>query len=140
MPEALRLLNVVPSGGEYTLQEFDDYLKEHGIRHQFSCSHTPQQNGVAERKNRHLGETCRSMMHAKNVQPQFWAECMATAAHVINRLPQAKFCFRSPYQVLYKRKPTVSFKSLWLRLLCVRTRAVTDKAGEEGYKVHLCRL
>lgn len=33
---------------------------------------------------------------------------MMTEAHVINRLPQAKLGFLSPYQVLYKREPTIS--------------------------------
>ncbi|RVW83189.1 Retrovirus-related Pol polyprotein from transposon TNT 1-94 [Vitis vinifera] len=47
-----------------------------------------EQNGVAERKNRHLAEICRSMLHAKNVPGRFWAEAMKTAAFMINRLPQ----------------------------------------------------
>uniref|UniRef100_A0A2N9FG96 CCHC-type domain-containing protein n=1 Tax=Fagus sylvatica TaxID=28930 RepID=A0A2N9FG96_FAGSY len=54
----------------------------------YTCANTPQQNGVAERKNRHLAEVCRSMLHAKNVPGRFWAEAMRTAAFVINRLPQ----------------------------------------------------
>ncbi|CAL8997356.1 unnamed protein product [Prunus brigantina] len=41
-----------------------------------------------ERKNRHLAEICRSMLHAKNVLGRFWAEAMRSAAHVINKLPQ----------------------------------------------------
>ncbi|KAI3509833.1 hypothetical protein L1887_25356 [Cichorium endivia] len=75
------------NGGEYTSEEFKQYLKECGIRHQYTCANTPQQNGVAERKNRHLAEICRSMLHAKNVPGRFWAEAMRTAAHVINKLP-----------------------------------------------------
>lgn len=55
------------NGGEYTSDEFSDYLRECNIRRQLTCSGTPQQNGVAERKNRHLAETCRSLLHAKNV-------------------------------------------------------------------------
>nr|CAD1827237.1 unnamed protein product [Ananas comosus var. bracteatus] len=96
------------NGGEYTSAEFSAYLRECKIRRQLTCPRTPQQNGIAERKNRHLAETCRSMLHAKNVPGRFWAECMRTAAHVINRLPQPKLGFISPYQVLWKIKPTVS--------------------------------
>ncbi|KAI4312513.1 hypothetical protein MLD38_037320 [Melastoma candidum] len=40
------------NGGEYTSNEFAEYLKESKIRRQLTCPHTPQQNGVAERKNR----------------------------------------------------------------------------------------
>jgi hypothetical protein len=45
------------NGGEYTSDEFNDYLKRQKIQRQFTCPNTPQQNGVAERENRHLGET-----------------------------------------------------------------------------------
>nr|GEW40517.1 retrovirus-related Pol polyprotein from transposon TNT 1-94 [Tanacetum cinerariifolium] len=76
------------NGGEYTFDEFFNYLQETKVRHQFTCANTPQQNRVYERKNRHLAEICRSMLHAKNVPGQFWAEAMKTAAYVINRLPQ----------------------------------------------------
>ena len=59
------------NGGEYTSAEFSQYLQDCKIRRQLTCPNTPQQNGVAERKNRHLAETCRSMLHAKNVPPCF---------------------------------------------------------------------
>ena len=43
-------------GGEYLSNEFSNFLKFHGIERQFTCRYTPQQNGVAERKNRHMAE------------------------------------------------------------------------------------
>ncbi|KAM1328637.1 hypothetical protein ACFX2F_012889 [Malus domestica] len=76
------------NGGEYSSSEFSQYLRECRIRHQYTCANTLQQNGVAERKNRHLAEVCRSMLYAKNVPGRFWAEAMRTAAFVINKLPQ----------------------------------------------------
>ena len=96
------------NGGEYVSEEFGRYLKECGIRHQFTCANTPQQNGVAERKNRHLAEICRSMLHAKNVPGRFWVEAMKTVAHVINKLPQPRLGFISPFETLWNMKPTVS--------------------------------
>ncbi|KAE8727767.1 tir-nbs resistance protein [Hibiscus syriacus] len=68
---------------EESSNEFSQYLRECRIRHQYTCANTPQQNGAAERKNRHLAEVYRSM----NVLARFWAEAMRTAAF-INRLPQ----------------------------------------------------
>ncbi|XP_076909939.1 uncharacterized protein LOC143567386 [Bidens hawaiensis] len=76
------------NGGEYLSFVFEKYLRENKIRRQLTCPNTPRQNGVSERTNRHLGETCRSIVHAKNVPGRFWAEAMRTAAYVINRLPQ----------------------------------------------------
>ena len=96
------------NGGEYISDEFSSYLIQCKIRRQLTCPNTPQQNGVAERKNKHLAEICRSMLHAKNVPGRFWAECMRTAAHIINRLPQPKMEFMSPFEKLWTMKPTVS--------------------------------
>ena len=66
------------NGGEFTSTEFTRYLQDCEIKRQLTCPNTPQQNGVAERKNRHLAETCRSMVHAKNVPPRYRAECLKT--------------------------------------------------------------
>ena len=43
------------------------YLLNHGIIHISSCVDTPQQNGVAERKNKHLLKVVRSLMFSTNV-------------------------------------------------------------------------
>ncbi|KAL0427813.1 UNVERIFIED_CONTAM: Retrovirus-related Pol polyprotein from transposon RE2 [Sesamum latifolium] len=95
------------NGGEYTSDEFLDFIQEAKIRQQFTCPNTPQQNGVSERKNRHLAEICRSMLHAKNVPGQFWAEAMKTAAFVINRLPQQRLSFLSLFEKMWNMKPSV---------------------------------
>ena len=50
------------NGGEYTSKEFKQYLKKQGTQHELTAPKTPQQNGVAERMNRTLGETIRSML------------------------------------------------------------------------------
>ena len=50
------------NGGEYTSTQFEDFLKAEGIRHERTVLKTPQQNGVAERLNRTLVETTRSML------------------------------------------------------------------------------
>ncbi|KAF2283864.1 hypothetical protein GH714_016626 [Hevea brasiliensis] len=76
------------NGREYTSDEFSDFLQKCRICHQFTCSSTSQQNGIAERKNRYLAKICQSMLYAKNVPRCFWVEAMKTAAFVINRLPQ----------------------------------------------------
>ncbi|MCO5587373.1 hypothetical protein L7F22_041322 [Adiantum nelumboides] len=51
-------------GGEYFSHEFSNFLKKHGIQRQFSCRYTPQQNGVAECKNKHIA---RALMSGKNM-------------------------------------------------------------------------
>ncbi|KAE8670896.1 Detected protein of unknown function [Hibiscus syriacus] len=78
------------NGGEYSSNEFSQYLRECRICHQYTCANTPQQNGVAERKKLYLAEICRSMLHAKNVPGRFWVKAMRTVAFVINRHPQPR--------------------------------------------------
>ena len=52
------------NGGEYISDEFSSYLVQCKIRQQLTCPNMPQHNGIAERKNKHLAEVCRSMLHA----------------------------------------------------------------------------
>jgi transposase InsO family protein len=103
------------NGGEYSSSEFSQYLRECRIRYQYTCANTPQQNGIAERKNRHLAEVCRSMLHAKNVPGRFWAEAMRTATFVINRLPQPRLEFVSPFEKMWNMKPAVSVMSRYMQ-------------------------
>ncbi|KAJ0546766.1 putative RNA-directed DNA polymerase [Helianthus annuus] len=97
------------NGGEYLSYEFDNYLKQRRIRRQLTCPNTPQQNGVSERKNRHLGEVTRCLVHAKNLPSRFWAEAMRTANYVINRTPSQTLKYVSPFERLFKTKPTVHY-------------------------------
>jgi len=75
--------------GEYFLNEFSEYLKEHGIQRKYSCSYSPQQNGVTERKNRHIIEITRAMLNEKNLPNYFWAEVITIAVYIMNRTPIA---------------------------------------------------
>ncbi|CAA7020014.1 unnamed protein product [Microthlaspi erraticum] len=95
------------NGGEFMSNEFLSFCRKHGIKREFSCPYTPQQNGVAERKIRHLSETCRSWLHAKNLPKALWAEGMRCAAYVINRMPLSPNNMKSPYEMVHGKKPTV---------------------------------
>ncbi|KAL0792642.1 hypothetical protein Bca101_064019 [Brassica carinata] len=95
------------NGGEYTSNAFKLHLAKHGIIHQTSCPYTPQQNGVAERKNRHLMEVARSMMFHTNVPKRFWGDAVVSACYLINRIPTKVLKDVSPFQVLNKTKPPI---------------------------------
>lgn len=60
------------NGTEYINNEFVSYVLDQGIIHQTTCPGTPPQNGVAERKNRHLLEVARSLMFQMNVPKYLW--------------------------------------------------------------------
>lgn len=59
------------NGGEYIYRGLRSYFEDHGIIHQTSCVDTPQQNGVVERKNRHLLEIARALMFSMHVRKSY---------------------------------------------------------------------
>ncbi|RVW18851.1 Retrovirus-related Pol polyprotein from transposon RE1 [Vitis vinifera] len=62
------------------------YFQQHGLLHETSCSQTPQQNGVAERKNWHILETSRVLLLGAMVSSFHWGDVVATAVYLINRI------------------------------------------------------
>ena len=74
-------------GGEYTSNKFFQLLALDGTIHQTSCKDTPEQNGVAERKYRHIVETARSLLLSAFVPSEFWGEAVLTAVSLINAIP-----------------------------------------------------
>ncbi|RDX97468.1 hypothetical protein CR513_19755, partial [Mucuna pruriens] len=75
------------NGTEFVNLEFSKFLKDNGVVHELTCVNTPQQNGVAERKNRHLLEVARALLFQMYVPNVYWGEVVLTAAYLINRLP-----------------------------------------------------
>nr|GEX44162.1 Gag-pre-integrase domain, Gag-polypeptide of LTR copia-type [Tanacetum cinerariifolium] len=74
------------NGGEFTSKDMLEFYNEKEILLESTCPHTPQQNGVVERKHRQLIKTARALRIGANLPKRFWGECILTAAHVINRL------------------------------------------------------
>jgi transposase InsO family protein len=74
------------NGMDFKNSQIEGFLKEEGIKHEFSSSYTPQQNGVVERKNRTLLDMASNMLDEYNTPDQFWAEVINTACYSINRL------------------------------------------------------
>ncbi|CAN1170498.1 Retrovirus-related Pol polyprotein from transposon TNT 1-94 [Linum perenne] len=84
------------------------FLTNSGIVHASSCVDTPQQNGIAERKNRHLLEVARASMFTHNVPKYLWGEAVLTATYLINRLPSRVLRFKTPRQVLLEHFPHIA--------------------------------
>ena len=96
------------NGSEYMSHKMSQFLNGNGIIHQTSCVGTPQQNGIAERKNRDLLEKTRAMMFYANVPKRFWSQAVLTATYIINRLPSRILNSKSPLEVLKHRKIDLS--------------------------------
>jgi len=86
------------NGGEFVNKSIQEFFRENGLIHQTSCPNAPQQNGVAERKNRKLLEITRAMIFDAQVPTRFWPKVVATSAYLLNRLPSHTLNQEHPYR------------------------------------------
>ena len=123
-------------GGEYLSNEFRDELEESGVRHQLSAVETPQQNGIAERINRTLLDLVRSMLHAKELPKQFWAEALATAVHIRNRVTSKSIeVDKTPHHYWHGTAPDIGAMRVfgcrcWYRIPKSKVRKLDSRANE----------
>ncbi|KAL0409127.1 UNVERIFIED_CONTAM: Retrovirus-related Pol polyprotein from transposon TNT 1-94 [Sesamum radiatum] len=94
-------------GGEFTSNEFKAFCELHGIRRPMTVPRTPQQNGVAERKNRTVLNMARTMLKSKEMPKEFWAEAVACAVYLLNRSPTRSLEKITPQEAWSGWKPSV---------------------------------
>ena len=70
--------------------------------------YNPQQNGVAERKNRTIMEATREMLHDQDIPMHLWAEAAKIAMYVQNCTPHKVLENKTPEEVFSSRKPKFS--------------------------------
>ncbi|GJR69721.1 putative ribonuclease H-like domain-containing protein [Tanacetum coccineum] len=97
------------NGTEFKNKEMNQFCEMKGILRQFSVARTPQQNGVAERRNRTLIEAAKTMLADSKLPTTFWAEAVNTACYVQNRVLVVKPHNKTPYELFHGRTPTLSF-------------------------------
>lgn len=109
------------------------FYQEHGILLETSCIHTPQQNGIVERKHRHLLEIARALRFQASLPIEFWGECVLMATYIINRLPSRSIQNKTPYEILFKSKPSYDHMKVLGCLAYVKeNKARKDKFEERG--------
>ncbi|GJS17610.1 zinc finger, CCHC-type containing protein [Tanacetum coccineum] len=115
----------------------NEFCAKKGIKREYSIARTPQQNGVAERKNRTLIEAARTMLADSLLPIQFWAEAVNTACYVLNRVLVTKPQMKTPYEILMGRSPNISFmRPFGCSLTILNTLdqlGKFDGKSEEGY-------
>nr|GEW53908.1 hypothetical protein [Tanacetum cinerariifolium] len=80
-----------------------------GIKREFSVPRTPQQNGIAKRKNMTLIEAARTLLVDSLLPILFWAEAVNTACYVQNMVLVTKPYNKTPYELLHGRSPSIGF-------------------------------
>jgi hypothetical protein len=96
------------NGGEYISNEFKDFCSREGIQRELIALHNPQQNGVAERKNRMIVGASRVMLHDQGLPMHLWAEACNTAVYVQNCSPHRVLGMSTPEESFTGKKPDVS--------------------------------
>ncbi|GJR74554.1 putative RNA-directed DNA polymerase [Tanacetum coccineum] len=75
-------------------------------------SGAPQQNGVAERRNRTLMDMVRSMLANLNISEFLWTETLKMTVHILNRVPSISVP-KTPYEIWTGRKPNLRYLRVW---------------------------
>ncbi|KAK8921769.1 hypothetical protein KSP39_PZI020770 [Platanthera zijinensis] len=95
-------------GGEFLNDRFKSHLATCGISIHFSCPYTPAQNGVVERKHRHIVSMGRCLLLHSGLPHSYWAEAFSTAVFLINRLPSPVLGNLTPHHLAFGKPPDYS--------------------------------
>jgi transposase InsO family protein len=101
-------------GGEYFSNDFSEFCAEHGIIHERKPPHSPQSNGIAERKNHTLTDLVNTILDTAGLSKKWWGEAILTACHVLNRVPM-KNKEVTPFEEWEKRRLNLSYLRTCLR-------------------------
>ncbi|KAJ0471759.1 putative RNA-directed DNA polymerase [Helianthus annuus] len=122
------------NGSEFVNGQMSHYCKLKGIVHQTTCAYTPQQNGIVERKHRHLLNVTRALFFQSNLPVRFWHECVLTAAYLINRTPSSVLSGKTPYELLYNFSPFLNHLKVFGCLCFCTSLNVSDKLSSRAEK------
>jgi hypothetical protein len=94
-------------GGEY--EKLNSFSTKIGITHHVSRPLAHQQNGAAERKHRHIVKEGLSLLAQAHMPLKFWDEVFLVATFLINRTLSKVISYSTPFERLYKVKPSYTF-------------------------------
>ena len=124
------------NGEEFTSNEFKELCKESGIKRELSTPYNPQQNGIAERKNRTIMEAARAMLHDQDIPMHIWAEATRTTVYVQNRTPHRVLKNKNPEEVFFGKKPEVIYLRIFGCPVYIHIpkekRTKLDPSGKKG--------
>uniref|UniRef100_H3H975 Integrase catalytic domain-containing protein n=2 Tax=Phytophthora ramorum TaxID=164328 RepID=H3H975_PHYRM len=108
---------------EFATNSLKTFYEVEGIEQQTTVPYAHQTNGTAERAIRTIVTIGRSMLHHAKLDKCFWAEAAMTAIYVKNRLPSPKVEHKTPFEIVYKSKPSVKH----MRVFGCQTYILTPK-------------
>jgi len=94
-------------GGEY--QKLNTYFKTIGIHHRVICPHIHEQNGMVERRHKHIVETGLTLLGQCHAPFKYWSYAFESSVYLINRMPTRVLNYKSPFECLLKSSPDYPF-------------------------------
>ena len=88
------------------------FLEMHDICAQYTMARTPQQNGVAKRRNCTLMDMIRSVLSNSSIPVSVWMYALRTAVYLLNRVP-SKAVPKTPLELWTCRKPSIRHLHVW---------------------------
>jgi len=99
-------------GVEYETNSLTSFCEKNGIIHEISAPRTPQQNGIAERKNGTLKEMMNAIVLSSGLPDNMWGEVVLSACYILNRVPHKKLD-QTPYELWKGYAPNLSSLRVW---------------------------
>ncbi|KAA0036921.1 ty1-copia retrotransposon protein [Cucumis melo var. makuwa] len=99
-------------GGEYSDKTLKEFCESNGIIHEFTAPYSPQQNGIAERKNRTIKEMMNAMLLSSGLSDNMWGEAVLSACFILNRIPHKRLD-KTPYELWKGHAPNLSYLKVW---------------------------
>jgi hypothetical protein len=132
------------NGGEYTSKEFVNFCKYVGIKRELTTPYNPQQNGVAERKNRTIMEAVKTMIHDQDLPMCLWEEAAMATVYVKNRLSHSALGLKTPEEMFTGKKPEVSHLKIFGCPVFIHIpkekRNKLEPSGKKGIFVGYCEV
>ncbi|GJS30724.1 retrovirus-related pol polyprotein from transposon TNT 1-94 [Tanacetum coccineum] len=115
--------------------QFGEFCNANEITHNFSAPHTPQSNGVVERKNRTLQEISKTMLNEQSLPKKFWCNAVDTSTYILNRVLIRAILGKTPYKLLRGRKPTLDyFRVFGSKCFILNTKDYLTKFDPKSYE------
>ena len=119
--------------GGLSSNDFNAKLRELGITRRFTMRAEPHSNGVAERAIRSIADTATSLLFESHLPSSFWNKAVSTAVYLHNRLPTSANAGKTPYELMYGKKPDVSSVRVFGSLAYVHVK----KDKRKGFSPHM---
>ena len=116
-------------GGEYQGDEFVEYLKSKGTHQKLNVHDAHHQTGVAERRNRTIGERIRALLHSSGLPKDLWGEAARHVVWLLNRTTTKAVVGMTPFEAAFGKKPDLKGVREWGEKVYVRVEKGTKLGG-----------